>query len=257
VGTSKRRRRDATPEKEEEPNNPNDREYNPENESASFMVDEEEVNKGGGNIADIIDVLNYIVPRRIWTQKEFAITRNANAYNEPRDTYNLYFSTNVQEQAFFSSLMDCTVFAHQRVDFGYLESKLVLACVATKLQNLGLKPFLEHRCDWNDTIIRQFYATYEMDFDAKTIKWMTGYSEYEATFAEFVAANHLDYAYFSVGVNVYSKDILENAVVFYEPGRPASTIMNWLATGLIHHPAVINNIIRHTFLPKSGNKDKV
>jgi hypothetical protein len=80
----------------------------------------------------------------------------------------------MQEQAFFSSLMDCTMFAHQGVDFGYLESKPVLASVATKLENLGLKPFLAHRCDSNDTVIRQFYATYEMDFDAKTIKWMTG-----------------------------------------------------------------------------------
>jgi hypothetical protein len=65
--------------------------------------------------------------------------------------------------------MDCTVFAHRRVDFGYLESKPVLAVVATKLKNLGLKPFLQHRCDWNDIIIIQFYATYEMDFDAKTL----------------------------------------------------------------------------------------
>jgi hypothetical protein len=163
----------------------------------------------------------------------------------------------VQEQAFFRSLMDCTVFAHQRVDCGYLESKPVLAGVATKLENLGLNPFLEHRCDWNDTIIRQFYATYEMDFDAKTIKWMTGKSEYEATFADFAATNHLDYAYFSDGINVYSEDILENIVVFYEPGTRASTTWNWLASGLRHHPAVINNIIRHTFMPKSGNKDNV
>jgi hypothetical protein len=59
-----------------------------------------------------------------------------------------------------SSVPLCIVFAHQRVDFGYLESKPVLAGVATKLENLGLKPFLQHRCDWNDTIIIQFYATY-------------------------------------------------------------------------------------------------
>jgi hypothetical protein len=67
------------------------------------------------------------------------------------------------------------------VDFPYLESKEVLAGVATKLENLGLNPFLEHRCDWNDTLIRQFYATYEMDFDEETIKWMTGKREFEAT----------------------------------------------------------------------------
>jgi hypothetical protein len=220
VGTSKRRRKDDTSEEEEEPDNPNDSDFDPADESASasFIVEEEDINQGGGNNADIIDVINYTVPRRQWTQKEFAIARNANAYNQPRDTYNLYFRTTVQDQAFFSSLMDCTVFAHQRVDFGYLESKPILAGVATKLENLGLKPFLQHRCDWNDTIIRQFYATYEMDFDAKNIKWMTGKSEYEATFAEFVAINYLYYEYFSDGVDVYNEDILENTAVFYEPG---------------------------------------
>jgi hypothetical protein len=55
--------------------------------------------------------------------------------------------------------------------------------VATKLENLGLKPFLQHRCDWNDTIVKQFYATYGMDFIGKKMRWMTGKSEYEATFA--------------------------------------------------------------------------
>jgi hypothetical protein len=170
VGTSKRRLKNDTSE-EEEPDNPNDNEFYPADESASasFMVDEEEINQGGGHIADIIVVLNYTVPRRQWTQKEFSTARNANAYNETRDTYNLYFRTTVHELAFFSSLLDCTMFAHQRVDFGYLESKPVLAGVATKLENIGLKPFLEHRCDWNDTIIRQSYATYEMDFDAKLL----------------------------------------------------------------------------------------
>jgi hypothetical protein len=153
--------------------------------------------------------------------------------------------------------MECTVFTHQRVDFDYLESKPVLAGVATKLENLGLKPFLQHRCDWNDTIVRQFYATYEMDFIGKKMRWMTGKSEYEATFAEFAAANHLNYEYFREGVDVYNEDILEDTAVFYEPGTPNATIMNWLAAGLRHHPAAINNIIRHTFMPKSGNKDKV
>jgi hypothetical protein len=83
--------------------------------------------KGGGNNVDIIDVINYTAPRRQWTQREFAIARNDNGYNQPRDTHNLYFHTTVQEQALFSSLMECTVFAHQRVDFDYLESKPVLA----------------------------------------------------------------------------------------------------------------------------------
>jgi hypothetical protein len=91
---------------------------------------------------------------------------------------------------------------------------------------LGLKPFLQHRCDWNDTIVRQFYATYEMDFIGKKMKWMTGESEYEATFAEFAAANHLNYGYFSEGIDAYNEDILEDTAVFYEPGTSNATIMN-------------------------------
>jgi hypothetical protein len=96
-----------------------------------------------------------------------------------------------------------------------------------------------------------------MDFIGKKMRWMTGKSEYEATFAEFATANLLNYEYFSEGVDVYKEDILENKVLFYEPGTSNATIMNWLAAGLRHHPAAINNIIRHTFTPKSGNKDKV
>jgi hypothetical protein len=71
-----------------------------------------------------------------------------------------------------------------------------------------------------------------MDFEAKNIMWMTGKSVYEATFAEFATANHLNYEYFSDGVDVYNEDILENTAVFYEPGTSNATIMNWLPAGL-------------------------
>jgi hypothetical protein len=52
VGTSKRRRKDDTSEEEEEPDNPNDSDFDPavEAASASFMVDEDEINQGGGVI---------------------------------------------------------------------------------------------------------------------------------------------------------------------------------------------------------------
>jgi hypothetical protein len=46
VGTSKRRRKDETSEEEEEPDNPNDSDFYRANESvsASFMVEEEDIN---------------------------------------------------------------------------------------------------------------------------------------------------------------------------------------------------------------------
>jgi hypothetical protein len=33
------------------------------------MVDEDEINQGGGNNVEIIDVVNYTTPRRQWTQR--------------------------------------------------------------------------------------------------------------------------------------------------------------------------------------------
>jgi hypothetical protein len=65
-----------------------------------------------------------------------------------------------------------------------------------------------------------------MDFIGKKMKWMTGKSEYEATFAEFAAANHLNYGYFSEDIDAYNEDILEDTAVFYEPGTSNATIMN-------------------------------
>jgi hypothetical protein len=49
VGTSKRCRKDDTSEEEEEPNNPNDSDFDPADEAASssFLVDEYETNQGG------------------------------------------------------------------------------------------------------------------------------------------------------------------------------------------------------------------
>jgi hypothetical protein len=66
VGTLKRWIKDDTSEEEEEPDNPNDSDFDPADEaaSASFMVDEDEINQGGSNNVDIIDVVNYKVPRR-------------------------------------------------------------------------------------------------------------------------------------------------------------------------------------------------
>jgi hypothetical protein len=53
-----------------------------------------------------------------------------------------------------------------------------------------------------------------MDFEAKNIMWMTSKSVYEATFAEFSAVNHINYEYFSDGVDVYNEDIVKTLLSF-------------------------------------------
>ena len=45
---------------------------------------------------------------------------------------------------------------------------------------------------------------------------MTGFKRYSATFAEFAAANSLDYGTISAGIDLYTKDNFEDFVQFYE-----------------------------------------
>ncbi|XP_072150636.1 uncharacterized protein [Setaria viridis] len=126
---------------------------------------------------------------------------------------------------------------------------------------MGLRPFLEHRCDWNDTIVRQLYATVEIKMEEETIEWMTGQCKNKATFAEFAAANKLDYAFLSneQSYNIVLEDNLsdDQSIQLYEPARIGITRVFGKTTGRRHHPAVINKIARATVMPKSGNKDRV
>lgn len=261
--SSKRRRRAS-----DSDDDSNDSDYLGETEAESsmglnpsFEVDDDPLlHQGGmGLHADIIDTYSHTAPKKVWNSNEYATARHANAYAQERDTIDSFFHTQVQENAFFGHLVGTTVFSHKRIDFDYLASKAVLVDVAIKFEHLRLRPFLEHRCDWNDIIIKQFYATYEIDFDAKTLEWMTGKRKFSATFEEFAIANKLDYAYFTdqnESTNVYSQTVIENVQIFYEPAHVANAVLG-ISVGLRHHPAAINNILRATIMPKSGNKDKI
>ena len=95
----------------------------------------------------------------------------------------------------------------------------------------------------------------------KRIWWTTGKRTYYATFAQFAAANQLDYDFITSdqSVNV----VLENPLdendypMYYEPANVGIARSFGGIQGLRHHPAIINKIARVTFLPKSGNKDKI
>lgn len=228
---------------------------------SEYVVEEDTgLHQGGAGMhPDIIDIYSHTAPRKVWQSKEYARVRNINAFSQRRDTNNMFFHTLVQEDAFFGHLLTCTLWAHKRIDFNYLVSKPVLAHVAVLLERLRLRNFMEHQCDWNETLVRQFYATFELDIEEQSIEWMTGQSRYIATFREFAAANQLDYDYFygADSLDVYKQDLFEECQQFYEPARIGIPVKYGTPTGLRHHPAAINRIIRHTFMPKSGNKDKI
>jgi len=195
---------------------------------------------------------------RVWNTTTYKRDRAPDQYELARDTENLFFHTQVQEDAFYGHLVHKVVFKHQRIDWYYMAEYDVMSGLVPRFETLGLRDFLEHKCDWNDTVIRQFYATVEVDMINETLFWMTGKRRYEATFREFATVNELDYDF----IITHSHDITDEATLgindiirFYEPTRTEIHRVFEKSIGLRHHPAVILKIARTTILPKSGFKD--
>ena len=38
-----------------------------------------------------------------------------------------------------------------------------------RFETMGLTNFLQHRCDWNETVVRQFYATLEINMEKEKL----------------------------------------------------------------------------------------
>jgi len=58
---------------------------------------------------------------------------------------------------------------------------------------------------WNDLIVRQFYATMEIDTMNDKIEWMTNKRRYSANFNEFATANELDNNFFANSIILMRK----------------------------------------------------
>ena len=82
-----------------------------------------------------------------------------NQFNLPRDINILFFKNEVQKDAYFGHLVKKNVLKHQTIDLGYMRSQQVMSDPVDRFEQMGLANFLQHKCDWNETVIRQFYAT--------------------------------------------------------------------------------------------------
>ena len=121
-----------------------------------------------GDEDDVTDLMGLYLPSRQWTTESNSNARSVNQLNEPRDTNILYFSTMVQQDAYFGQMVKKTVFKHQTIDLAYMRSQPVMSELVDRIEQMGLANFLQHRCDWNETVILQFYATLEISLEEET-----------------------------------------------------------------------------------------
>jgi len=127
-----------------------------------------------GDEDDVTDLMGLDLPSRQWTTESFSHARSVNQLNEPHDTNILYFSTMVQQDAYFGHIVKKTVFKHQTIDLAYMRSQPIMSALVDRFEHMGLANFLQHRCDWNETVIRQFYATLEISMVEEKLWWKTG-----------------------------------------------------------------------------------
>jgi hypothetical protein len=153
--------------------------------------------------------------------------------------------------------MDTNFHKHQVIDWSLMLGQSVMEDRIPKFETCGLYQFMGQRTDFSEMTVKQFLATTEIDIEEESITWMTGFKRYSATFADFAAANSLNYGIISAGLDIYTEDNFEDFVQFYEPARLGIPRRFGETAGLRHHPAVINKIARVTILPKSGDKRKI
>jgi hypothetical protein len=95
------------------------------------------------------------------------------AYEKDEDSSAPQFRTKVQHDVFYDHLVKKSVFAHKSIDWNYLEKFPSTHPLMAKFRNIGLLKFTQLICDWNETDLRQFYATMEIDWDGELITWIT------------------------------------------------------------------------------------
>lgn len=75
------------------------------------------------------------------------------------------------------------------IKFQFLQSKSTFSQAASVIDRMGLVSLMERKCDFNISLLQQFFATLVMKNDrAKTLKWMTGITPCEANFYDFAEA---------------------------------------------------------------------
>lgn len=164
-----------------------------------------------------MNISNYNGLVRPWDFDNYARLRSPYQYKLANDADLPYFYTKVQEDAFFGYISKGTIHKHQHINMGYMIEHIT--GLVGNLHAMRLHDFLHHKCNWNDLIVRQFYATMEIDTVNEKIEWMTGKRRYSASFDQFAEANELDNGFFANSTDLDAEHALPMAQrrQFYEP----------------------------------------
>lgn len=138
----------------------------------------------------------------------------------------------------------------QQLDWFYLKSFSYMSSLIDSLKTLGWKRTLRLHQDWNEAVIRQFYATLEVHDEEEKLLWMTGTTECRANFRDLAVAEKLNYNDMKQGTKIVDLPVLsaEEKVGYHYP--EASDFGP--SGGLRRLPRVMLEVLRHTVVPSIG-----
>jgi hypothetical protein len=166
-----------------------------------------------------IDITGWTFSKRRFSMAEYCSRRTVIQYTLSSDTNVQFFHTQLQFDVFWGTLTYTNFHKHQVIDWSFMLGQSVMKDLIHKFETCGLYQFMRQRTDFSEMAVKQFLATTEIDIEEESITWMTGFKRYSATFADFAAANSLNYDIISAGLDLYTEDNFEDFVQLYEPAR--------------------------------------
>lgn len=130
-------------------------------------------------------------------------------FHKDSDSPSKYFHTDQQFKMYRGGLDKRPMYKkHRHVVWDYLENFPQLRSVVHALDAMGLKHMIQLGQDWDDDVIRQFYATLEVRMKQEKLTWMTGTSVLKASFSDLAQACRVDYQAMKQGKDVFDLDEL-------------------------------------------------
>ena len=203
---------------------------------------------------DLIDPPGTPIDLHLLSADDYAIKRHVNQYLFKSDSLNPRFHTVFQEQVYEQLYDRHKKFAdHKWIKWPHINALDKYSGVYQLFHRVGLHDFVGIKQNYDDKLIRQFYATLHITPDLNSFRWISGTRSLESTKEDFERVLRIQssswekiFASPALLVPVWSK--------YYDSSVKCKL---GTITGLKPEVSMINRIINHTFYPKSGNFDAV
>ena len=124
-----------------------------------------------------------------------------------------------------------------------------------RFRGMGLLKVMEFKHNWNESAVREFYATLEVDMEDETFAWTTGRMSFATSFREFASLIGLDYEEMMTRRSMKGIPSMQEheTYIFYSTGEH----QHGASKGLKRYPSLIFGTMSQTLMPKVGNSDVV